>query len=140
VVPSNSRVGDRSFADEHLVDCRPDAGAINSGSARRVPLRIPIYQEGAALRRREARRQINSRGGLTDTALLIRDCDDACHVQPMSRVREERRGAETGSPIYPRLDVRTTCHVALSVVLTLGDVPRGTSCPGTINRGAIGLE
>jgi hypothetical protein len=71
---------------------------------------------------------------------LIRDCDDACHVQPMSRVREERRGAKTGSPIYPRLELRTTCHVALSAVLTLGDVPRGTSRLGTINRGAIGWE
>src|SRR6185503_5791166 len=109
---SDPGVYDWTLADQDVVHSRPEAGAIDARAARGISLGIAVDQQGSTLRCRQARREVNRRCGLAYTALLVGDRDDTGHVQRMSRMRIEAPVALTGSPIYPRLGLGTTCHVA----------------------------
>ena len=54
-------------------------GALETDTARRIALRIPIDEQRPAFGHRKTGSEVDGRGGLANAALLICNCDDASH-------------------------------------------------------------
>src|SRR5690606_15548986 len=74
-------LGDRAAIEEGVVDGAVEVIAAEAETAAGVALRIHVDEQGAALRRGEARGQVDGGGRLAHAALLIGDTDDAGHVR-----------------------------------------------------------
>jgi|GEM_PF-6720255 len=74
----------RQAALKRVIDGLDKARFLHPQAARGIPLWIHIHQQHAALEISQTRRQIDGRGGLTDAAFLIHDCNSAAH-SPLPR-------------------------------------------------------
>jgi hypothetical protein len=73
-------VRDRHIAEQGVVYGELDAIARVTHARRRVALRIEVDQQHAMATRRDRRGEVDRRGCLAHAALLVGDCDDACHL------------------------------------------------------------
>src|SRR5687768_3147496 len=83
---------DGGLAGERFVDRSAGGGlAFESHAAREVSLRVEIDEEDALVRERQGCGEVDCRGGLADSALLVGDADDvighiANHDRPVSQL------------------------------------------------------
>ena len=70
-------VGNAGSADNDVVGRRSTGGVSNAERARRITLSVRIDDQDGQAARREAGREVDGGRRLTDTALLVRDGDNA---------------------------------------------------------------
>ena len=75
-------VGSGDVAHQDLVGVGAIGVAKESEAAGGVGLGVAVDEEGWGLVRRERRGEVDGGGRLADSALLVGDRDDSCHVSP----------------------------------------------------------
>jgi hypothetical protein len=70
----------RPIAEQRVVDGPVQGISLQAEAASRRSLGVHVDEEHPALGRRQARRQVDGRRGLSDAAFLVRDADDPSHI------------------------------------------------------------
>src|SRR5258708_752926 len=130
------------IADEDVVHIGSDLGALDTDAAGRIGLRIAVDQQGLLLGCRQARGQIHRGCRLTDSALLVRNGNDAAsrHESFVLWVRLGSRlpglGANNSTAAHARRGNRGVSYASVVPRGTIvGNVPRGTSLTRLASQG-----
>ena len=76
---SENDVRERAFANERVIDGSPYALAVEPYAARRVALRVAVYEQSSLFCNSKARGEIDGCGCLPHATFLIGNRDDPSH-------------------------------------------------------------